>query len=143
MSAIEADKHFEALSAHYFIGHRLPSDRAWRHAEFRAALLYICKRNWHPANNIDACESRSPGGAIVAISPWHAYDLMSMFCSTLAQPRNRLRTPRHRHTPPRSCSSGDLQRDRVQRLSCLEERRHIAGSRNGSLGWRCCDLRRT
>lgn len=38
MSAIEANKHFEALSNHYFIGHRKPSDRAWRLAEFRAAL---------------------------------------------------------------------------------------------------------
>jgi hypothetical protein len=34
----------------------------------------------------------------------------------------------HTCTPPRSCSSGDLQRDRVQRLLCLEDDATLRGA---------------
>jgi hypothetical protein len=143
MSAVEVIKHFEALASASIIGPRMPSDRAWRrHAAFRAAL-HTRKRNRLPNNNMDTCESRLHV-AVVEILSWRAFDVpffavFARICATSKNPEYNPRTC----TPPRSCLTGDLQCDRMQRLFVLPRRRHIAGSRNGSLRWRCCGLWRT
>jgi hypothetical protein len=92
-----------------------------------SGLPYICKRNWHPANSIDACESRSPG-AVVVISSWHAYGFGMPFFAPLRATSKPSAITGHTCTPPRSCSSGDLQRDRVQRLLCLEDDATLRGA---------------
>jgi hypothetical protein len=75
---IEANKPFEALAAASIIGYLLVLGVQ------SSELPYTCKRDWHPAKNIDACESRLPG-AVVAISSWHTCDLTGSSLASLAQ----------------------------------------------------------
>jgi hypothetical protein len=58
-----------------------------------SGLPYVCKRNWHPANYIDACESRLPSCSRCHLILARVRLLVCVSLHLCAQPRNRLRSP--------------------------------------------------